>query len=78
MNEYQIVLFGLNYSNAKILKILYVNLVTKWDEENLILYFHTYMRGFYCVFYTYLAYKKFLNYLVFGDNYSGIRILLFE
>ena len=35
--------------------------MTKWDEENLILYFHTYMRGFYCVFYTYLSYKKILE-----------------
>ena len=40
-------------------KILYVKFVTKWDEENLILYFHTYIRAFYCVFFTYLAYKKF-------------------
>ena len=82
MNEYRIVLFGLNYSNTEYLKSnssppknFYVNFVTKWDEENLILYFHPYMRTFYCVFYTYLAYKKFLNYSVFGDNYSGIRIL---
>ena len=63
--KYRIVLFGLNYLNTEFKnrivapqKILYVNFVTKWDEENLILYFHIYMRAFYCFFYTYLAYKK--------------------
>ena len=32
------------------------------------------MRAFDCVFYIYLAYKNFWNYLVFSDNYLGIRI----
>ena len=40
-------------------KIFICEFCEKWDEVTLILYFHTYMRAFYCVFYTYLAYKKF-------------------
>ena len=62
ISEYRIVIFGLNYSiteylkaNSSPQKILYVKFVTKRD---LILYFHTYMRAFYCVFNTFLAYKK--------------------
>ena len=46
-------------SNRSPPKILYVKFVSKWDEENLILYFHTYKRAFYCVFYTYIFIKKF-------------------
>ena len=64
--EYRIVLFGLNYSNTEYLtsnstpkKFFICEFCEKWDEDTLILYFHTYMRAFYCVFYTYLAYKKF-------------------
>ena len=64
--EYRIVLLGLNYSNTQYLtsnstpkKFFICEFCEKWDEDTLILYFHTYMRAFYCVFYTYLAYKKF-------------------
>ena len=33
----------------------------KRDEENLILYFHTYMRAFSCVFYTYHAFIRIIK-----------------
>ena len=49
-------------------KILYVNLVTKLDEENLILYFHSYMSAFYCVFDKFLAFEFFFE--VFGNWYQ--------
>ena len=64
--EFRIILFGLNYSNTEYLtsnstpkKFSICEFCGKSDEDTLILYFHTYMRAFYCVFYTYLAYKKF-------------------
>ena len=70
MNKNQIVIFSLNYLNTKYItlnssppKILYVKFFTKWDEENLFLYFHTYMH-----IYAYLAYKKILE--LFGIRWQ--------
>ena len=64
--DYQIVLFGLNYSNTEYLKLNSSppkNFICefcdqmRWGKfDPLFSYLH---EGFYCVFYTYLSYKRF-------------------